>query len=318
MKEKFNEYYHNVNHEIKQYFNILASEIPDFLIPYIETNTMQRLKDISYFCGMEYGNKELYQFKYYVSRLDHSISTALIIWHFTQNKIQTIAALFHDAGTPATSHVIDYLNDDYIIQESTEADLSDILKNDQNLLDLIKKDGYLLDDITDFKKYPLIDCKRPKLCSDRIDGLFLISLVWAKNIELEEIKEIYQNISLTSNEDNNLEYNFNDPIWADRFVELNDRFNELTNDVLDYNSMALLAKMIEYIIAKEIITYDDLFSLTDIKLFNIILHNAQNDSTLRKLYDDFTSLNEIEDDIPELKQRDIDPLILNKRYSKIK
>lgn len=86
--EKFNKYYNNLIPEIKEYFKILSSCIPNFLIPYIETNTMLRLKDISVFCGMEYGKKDLYNFKYYISRLDHSISTSLIVWNFSKDKKQ--------------------------------------------------------------------------------------------------------------------------------------------------------------------------------------------------------------------------------------
>ncbi|MDD4407080.1 MAG: hypothetical protein PHF30_03460 [Bacilli bacterium] len=312
------EYYNNLIPEIKKYFNILASEIPTFLFPYIETNTMLRLKDISFFCGMEYGNKDYYNFKYYVSRLDHSISTSLIVWNFSQDKKQTIIALFHDARTPATSHVIDYLNKDYIIQESTEGGLKDTLLKDKVLLNLLRKDDIQIDDIINFKKYPLIDSKRPKLCADRIDGLFLTSLAWAKNIELDEIKNIYDDFTLNKNEEGISEYNFNNIEHVDKFIELNDKLNELTNSIMDYNSMALCAQLIEYLINKEIITYDDLYILTDHLLFDIINKYAKVDKDFNNLCDNFKLLKYIETDIPELKQRNIDPLILTKRYSKIK
>ncbi|MFA6753061.1 MAG: hypothetical protein WCR93_02170 [Bacilli bacterium] len=315
---KYYKYYNNLIPEIKKYFNILSSEIPDFLFPYIETNTMSRLKDISFFCGMEYGNQAYYNFKYYISRLDHSISTALIVWNFSQDKKQTISALFHDARTPATSHVIDYLNKDYIMQESTEEGLKETLIKDKELICLLNKDGYKVDEMIDFKKYPLIDCKRPKLCADRIDGLFLTSLIWAKNIELDEIKEIYEDLTLIKNEDNNLEYSFNNIKYVHRFIELNNKLNKLTNSIFDYNSMAICAELIKYLINKKVITYDDLYVLTDHLLFDIIDKYSKIDKTFKDIYNNFKLLKKIETDMPELKQRDIDPLILNKRFSNIK
>lgn len=316
--KKYYEYYNNLIPEIKKYFNILSSEIPIFLLPYIQTNTMLRLKDISFFCGMEYGNKDYYNFKYYISRLDHSISTALVVWNFSQDKKQTIAALFHDARTPATSHVIDYLNKDYIMQESTEEGLKETLIKDKELICLLNKDGYKVDEMIDFKKYPLIDCKRPKLCADRIDGLFLTSLIWAKNIELDEIKEIYEDLTLIKNEDNNLEYSFNNIKYVHRFIELNNKLNKLTNSIFDYNSMAICAELIKYLINKKVITYDDLYVLTDHLLFDIIDKYSKIDKTFKDIYNNFKLLKKIETDMPELKQRDIDPLILNKRFSNIK
>lgn len=316
--KKYNEYYNNLNPEIKEYFKILSSNIPKYLMPYIETKTMLRLKDIGFFCGMENGKKDLYNFKYYISRLDHSISTALIVWNFTKNKKQTIAALFHDVRTPATSHVVDYLNEDYITQESTEDGLKDTLNKDKELVNLLQKDGYELVDIIDFKNYPLLDSKRPKLCADRLDGIFITSLVWAKNINLEEIKKIYNDITLNINEDNNLEYSFKNIKYADKLIELNDKVNELTNDVYDYNAMDICAKLIKYLINKKIITYEDLFILTDITLFGIIDKYSKIDNYFNNIYINFKTLKEIEvDNIPKLKQRYLDPLILNKRYSKI-
>ncbi|MDD4706170.1 MAG: hypothetical protein PHS24_03040 [Bacilli bacterium] len=315
--EKYQEYYNNLIPEIRKYFNILANEIPTFLISYIETNTMLRLKDISYFCAMEYGNKDYYNFKYYISRLDHSISTALIVWNFSQDKKQTIAALFHDARTPATSHVIDYLNEDYIIQESTEDGLKETLIKDNELIHLLNKDGYKIDEIIDFKKYSLLDCKRPKLCADRIDGIFLTSLAWSKNIDLNEIKDIYNDLTLIKNENNNIEYSFNNVKYVDKFIELNNKINELTNSIMDYNSMAICANLISYLINKKIITYNDLYILTDHLLFNIIDNYTKVDKYFNQLYNNFKLLKDIETDIPKLKQREIDPLILKKRYSKI-
>ena len=44
------------------------------------------------------------------SSLDHSIAVALIIWHFTKDKKQTLSGLFHDIATPVFKHSIDFMN----------------------------------------------------------------------------------------------------------------------------------------------------------------------------------------------------------------
>ena len=62
------------------------------------------------------------------SSLDHSIAVALIVWRFTHDKKQTFAGLFHDISTPAFKHCVDFMNGDYLKQESTEGLTTDFIK----------------------------------------------------------------------------------------------------------------------------------------------------------------------------------------------
>lgn len=61
-------------------------ELPDFLVKYLKAPSLLRLKDIGYFCGMDYASKDIYNFKEYISRYDHSITVSLIIYRLTKNK----------------------------------------------------------------------------------------------------------------------------------------------------------------------------------------------------------------------------------------
>ena len=47
-------YFSNLNKQIKDYFNILSEEIPEFLIYYINTPEMQRFDGISALVGNDY------------------------------------------------------------------------------------------------------------------------------------------------------------------------------------------------------------------------------------------------------------------------
>ena len=95
-------------------------DTPEFLKKYLDLDIVKRLKGISLLCGMDYASKYAYDFKCYISRYDHSLDVALIVWKLTHDKKATLAGLFHDISTPVFSHVIDYMNKDYIKQESTE------------------------------------------------------------------------------------------------------------------------------------------------------------------------------------------------------
>ena len=134
---------------MQEYMDLIG-EIPEFLKKYLELDIIKRLKKVGYFCGMDYASKDIYDFSYYISRYDHSLTTALLGWRYTNDKKIAIASLFHDVATPAFSHVIDYMNKDYLTQESTEEKTMEILRNDKDLNLLLKEDGLNIDDL-DFK-----------------------------------------------------------------------------------------------------------------------------------------------------------------------
>lgn len=143
---------------LELYFKMLDyNEIPEFLTKYLKVPSLVSLKKIWYFCGMDYASKDVYDFSENISRYDHSLTVALLTWKLTKNRIKTLAALFHDISTPCFSHVIDYMNEDYEEQESTEAKTEEIIKNDKMLLEYLIQDHILVDSIINFKNYSVVD-----------------------------------------------------------------------------------------------------------------------------------------------------------------
>ena len=100
-------------------YNLYHEFIPDYIQDIMKTSLFQRLKDVGMNCGMEYTQFEPFKDCRGVSRYNHSIGVALIVYHFTHDKHQTIAALLHDIATPVFAHVIDFMYHDYIHQETT-------------------------------------------------------------------------------------------------------------------------------------------------------------------------------------------------------
>lgn len=191
---------------IQEYLDILDYQnFPKRLEKYLLTPCLLRLKSISYFCGMDYASKDIYNFTEKISRYDHSLFVALITWKLTSNIEATLAGLFHDVSTPCFSHVIDYMNKDYEKQESTEEKTEEILKNDLYLLKCLETDGILVDNIINFKKYSIVDLDRPMLCADRLDGVILTGLGWIKNITIKDVKQIISDLIIYTNENNQKE-----------------------------------------------------------------------------------------------------------------
>lgn len=281
---------------------------------YLQVPSLLRLKNVGYFCGMDYASKDIYDFSEYVSRYDHSLTVALITWNCTEDKKATLAALFHDISTPCFSHVIDYMNKDYIEQESTEQYTKDILKNDKYLLKCLKEDGIILEDIIDFKRYTIVDNNRPKLCADRLDGVILTGLFWTKNLAIEKAKDIIEDIEVFSNEVNEMEIGFKSKNIAKLVVDINKSIDIYCHSKEDVYMMELLAKITKMAIDKNIITYEDLYKLDEEKLMNIL--EECNDKEILVYLNKFKNikLDEIHDfDMPTVKVRYLNPLVNGKR-----
>ena len=151
----------------KDYYHILSKEFPEFLDDYINTKEMLRLEGVNQICGSYWRKKNIFNNKYSV--LDHSIAVALIIWNFTHDKIQTLAGLFHDISSPAFKHCLDFMNGDAETQETLEDDTIDVIRNSKEIMSLLNRDGITLEEVVNYKIYPIADNETPKLSADRLE-----------------------------------------------------------------------------------------------------------------------------------------------------
>ena len=210
-------YFNRISKFLREYFRILSPDIPEFLEEYIDTDEMQRIDGTSMNVGVQYSG--LYKLVRDYSNLDHSVGVALIVWHFTKDKKATLAGLFHDIATPTFKHCIDFMNGDYETQESTEERTTDIINNSKKIMSLLERDGIKLEEINDYKLYPIADNDHPKLSADRLEynfsgGFSLIDL-WT----LEDIKKCYDNMFVSKNEDGIDEIVFRDLDVCEFYIE---------------------------------------------------------------------------------------------------
>ena len=290
------------------------SNLPKFLIKYLKTPSLLRLKDISYFCGMDYASKDIYNFSEFISRYDHSLTVSLIVYKLTKDKKATLAGLFHDIATPCFSHVIDYMNQDYEKQESTEEYTEHILKNDKYLNECLEKDNIDINDIINFKKYSVVDNDRPKVCADRIDGVILTGIGWTKNINKNDINSIVKDMCIFLNENNEEEIGFKSLKVATKVLDVSESIDIYCHSTEDNYMMLLLAKITKISIEKKYITYEELYSYNERDLFSIL--RKQKDNELKKLLNEFETkkISDIPElEIPKIKIRDLNPLVNGKR-----
>lgn len=304
----------------EKYFSLLGIvDMPIFLEKYLKVPSLVRLKKVGYFCGMDFASKYIYDFKENISRYDHSLSTALLTWKFTHDKKATLAALFHDISTPCFSHVIDYMNKDYSKQESTEEKTKEILFNDKYLIECLYEDGLVLDDISDFKKFSIVDLERPKLCADRIDGVILTGLYWTQTLTIKEVDDIIKNIMVYINEDSEKELGFKDSEVVKIFLETNNKIDIYCHSVEDNYMMELLAEITREGISKKYFSYNDLYILDEEAVFKILLNSG--DKELLEKVQKFQTIKKediLHIELPEVKKRIILPIVRGERIKKDK
>ena len=270
-------YIDNVNKKIKKYFNVLEPEFPKFLNEYIETPELLKQQYISVTCGTIYS--DLFESNFFYSSLDHSVAVALIVWHFTHDKKQTLAGLFHDIATPCFKHSIDFLNGDYMMQESTEDLTTDIIKNSKKIIVLLKKDNIKIEDVENYHIYPIADNDTPRLSADRLEYSLSNGLFMYNKLNLNEVKEIYEDIEIEINEDKVQELGFKSNIIARKFVKLTSELSIIYREERTRYSMQLIADIIKKLNEEGKIKRADLYNLKEQDIINII-----NDSKYKEIF----------------------------------
>lgn len=309
---------------MKEYFKILSNEIPEFLNDYINTPQMQKLAGISVSCGTYY--TKLFDKMVWYSSLEHSIAVSLIVWNFTKDKKQTIAGLFHDIATPVFKHSIDFMNGDYKKQESTEELTTQIISESKEIMSLLKRDGIKIEEVDDYHKYPIADNDTPMLSADRLEYTLSNGLGACKNIwNLEDVKEIYDNIEIQKNEQGIEELGFKDIKIAEKFVK---GMRRLSNSYIDNKtkfSMQFLADIMKIMSSQNLITKKDLYELSEKEVIEKI--EKCDCADISKKFDIWKDANEIKESDKEVKDkycvsidakiRYINPLVNGIRISEI-
>lgn len=267
-------YYDNVSKEIKDYFKILEPDFPEWLNEYIDTKELLSQQYISITCGTIYS--DLFESDFFFSSLDHSVAVALIVWHFTHDIKQTLSGLFHDIATPAFKHCVDFLNGDYMAQESTEDLTTEMIKNSKEIMALLKRDKINVEEVDNYHLYPIADNDTPKLSADRLEYSLSNALFTYKLLDFESIKEIYDNIEIQSNEENEIELGFKTKKIARDFVKVTSRLSVIYREDRTRYSMQLLADILKRLSNENKIFKKDLYELKESDVISIIENSKYN------------------------------------------
>lgn len=268
-------YLEQVDEIVIEYFKILEPEFPMWLNEYINTKEMLAQKHISVSCGTNYSN--LFESNFFFSSLDHSVAVALIVWHFTHDKKQTLSALLHDIATPAFKHCVDFLNGDYMTQESTEDLTTDMIKKSNEITKLLKRDGIEISEVDNYHIYPIADNDTPKLSADRLEYSLSNALFIFEMLSFESIKDIYDDIEIQTNEENEIELGFKTKKVARNFVKVTSKMSVKYRDDKTRYSMQFIADILKKLSDEKRITKEDLYKLKESEVIDIIENSQYKD-----------------------------------------
>ena len=202
--------------------------------------------------------------------MDHSVAVALIVWHFTHDKKQTLSGLFHDIATPVFKHCVDFLNGDYMTQESTEDLTTNIIKNSKEIMKLLERDNIDVSEIDNYHMYPIADNDTPKLSADRLEYSLSNALFTYELLDLDAIAEIYNDIEIEKNEKGEVELGFKTKKIARNFVKVTSRLSVIYREDRTRYSMQLIADILKRLSDENKITKEDLYKLKESDVISII------------------------------------------------
>ena len=252
-----------VEYDISQYFEILCprDDYPQFLDRYIQLPVMQRLAGVGLLCGTDW--TPLYKNRFYYSRLDHSKGVALIVWHFTHDKAQTIAGLLHDISTPVFSHVSDFRKGDALTQTATEEPTARIIRGDAELVRLLAEDGLTAEQVEDYHIYPIADNEIPQLSADRLEYMFPSGMALDGSWTMEEIRLCYNDLTILKNEEGSDELGFRTLEVAELYCEHFCMIGHILQ--LNENKLALhmLGQIMNMAVKAGVLSDDDFMRLSE-------------------------------------------------------
>ena len=320
-----------VKYNISQYFKILCprDDYPPFLDRYIRLPVMQRLAGVGLLCGTDW--TPLYKNRFYYSRLAHSKGVALIVWHFTHDKAQTIAGLLHDIATPVFSHVSDFRKGDMLTQTATEEPTVQIIRGDKELGRLLEEDGLTAAQVEDYHIYPVADNEIPQLSADRLEYMFPSGMALDGSWTMEEIRRCYNDLTILKNEDGKDELGFQTLELAELYCEHFCMIGHILQ--LNENKLALhmLGQIMNMAENAGILSENDFMTLSEKEVMERLdkVVSAGSTSRLLSYYRTFRTMTKIEHTeapLPKseyfcislkVKQRYINPLVGDKRLSDI-
>ena len=137
-------------------------------------------------------------------------------------------------------------------------------------MNLLNRDKIAVEEVSNYKIYPIADNETPKLSADRLEYTFMNGIYYKKVWDLSEIKKIYEDIQIIINEDNIKELGFKSVKMAEKFINGASKLWPLWISSKDTITMYFFADIIEKMYKEKYLTKKDIYELSEQDIINKI------------------------------------------------
>ena len=165
-----------------------------------------------------------------------------------------------------------FFHKDYLVQESTESGTENIIKSSKALNKLLGRDGVSLEEIKDYKIYPIADNVSPLLSADRLEYALSGGVTFTHQWSIRDINMIYSDIRVFKNEYNNNELGFCTQSIAEHFIKGASKMWYIFLSSREKIVMQFLADLIRCLISRNLLGEEDLYILSEQNILDIALN----------------------------------------------
>ena len=255
--------------EVIKLHSVYCNKIPDYITEILEVPELNRINGIDINAGINLSGFNIYKYKYSV--LDHSLGVALILNNFITNKNQILAALFHDIAVPAFSYATTYIDEINFDKKDMALTNYDVIVGSDKLFEYLFKNEINIDDLCDYTNSPLAYNLRPTLCAHTLE-YFLHTAYLSNMCNLEEIKEMYNDLVVVPNDENMPEFCFNTPNLAEKFCKISIECGKKSRSYEAKMAMKFITDTLAAMVRRGVIRRKDLYTSTDNVIMDIGLN----------------------------------------------
>ena len=198
---------------------------------------------------------------------------------------------------PAFSYATTYIDEVNFEKNDNALTNYDILVGSDKLFEFLFKNEIKINEICDYTRFPLAYNVRPTLCAHTLE-YFLHTAYMSDMCNLDEIKEIYNDLVVVPNDENMPEFCFNTPKLAEKFCLISIECGKKYRSYESKMAMKFITDTLAPMVRRAVIRRKDLYTSTDKAIMEIGLNCSDKRisdrwrylSELKKVYTKFNKV----------------------------